>query len=124
MDRLYSHQRSHGQARAEGIIPPGWPKTTTGRDSVNNFLKYHFVINNVIFDDGKASGIFDTYFTYKDPLDATKTLNAKIEIMNSPNNLSIKDNSGQIVQVDHANANILVRKGVIHKINTVLNYYN
>ena len=112
------------KARAEGIIPPGWPKTTTGRDSVNNFLKYHFVINNVIFDDGKASGIFDTYFTYKDPLDATKTLNAKIEIMNSPNNLSIKDNSGQIVQVDHANANILVRKGVIHKINTVLNFYN
>jgi len=112
------------KARAEGIIPAAYPKTSTGRDSIDKFIKYHFVINNVIFDDGKDSGMFDTYFTYKDPLDVTKTLNGKLKIMNSPNNLTLQDISGQVVPVDHANANLLVRKGVVHKINTVLKYYN
>ncbi len=110
-------------ARQEGIIPAAYPKTTTGRDSIDRFLKYHFVINNVIFDDGKESGNFDTYYTYKDPLDQTKTLNAKVKVMNSPGNLSVQDVSGQVVQVDHSDANLLVRKGVVHKINKVLKYY-
>ena len=103
------------EARAAGLIP-------TDSDSLNSFLMYHFVKNDVIFDDGVESGIFDTNRTYKDPIDGT-TMNSKITIINSPGNLSVQDVSGQIVNVEHANANILVRKGVMHKINSILKYY-
>jgi hypothetical protein len=112
------------KARQERIIPDKYPTTASGRDSIDRFIKYHFVINDVIFDDGKQNGSFDSYYTYKDPLDETKTLSAKVKIRNSLNNLSVEDVSGQVVPVDHINANFLVRKGVVHKINSVLKYYN
>jgi uncharacterized surface protein with fasciclin (FAS1) repeats len=106
------------EARAAGLVPP-----TTEVDSITSFIMYHFVINNVIFDDGKDSGIFETNRTYKDPVDGKTVLNSTIEIINSPGSLVIKDLSGQLINVDHTSANILARKGVVHKINSVLKYY-
>jgi uncharacterized surface protein with fasciclin (FAS1) repeats len=102
------------EARAAGLVP-------TASDSLNNFLMYHFVKNKVIFDDGLNSGNFDTNQTYKD--ETGTTVNAILKVVNTPGNLSIEDISGQVVNIDHADANILVRKGVVHKINSVLKYY-
>ena len=105
------------EARAAGLIP-----SKTATDSVTSFLMYHFIKNDVIFDDGKLSGFFDTNRTYKD-VDGKTVLNSQLEVINSVNNLSVKDISGQVVTVDHAQANTIVRKGVVHKINSVLKYY-
>jgi uncharacterized surface protein with fasciclin (FAS1) repeats len=112
------------KARAEGIIPEAYPPASDreGRDAIDRFLKYHFIQGNVIFDDGKLSGSYDTHYSYRDPDDNTRNISAKLKIMNSPNNLAIEDISGQVVNLNHEDANFLVRKGVMHKINTVLNY--
>ncbi len=83
---------------------------------------YHFLKGNVVFDDGKKSGTFNTNRTYKSE-DGKTTLYSTMAITNEPKNLSIYDTSEQTVVLDHAKANILVRKGVCHKIDTVLKYY-
>jgi hypothetical protein len=82
---------------------------------------YHFVKDDVVFDDGKLSGNLTTNRTYKDA--NGKTVNATVAISNIPENLSLYDVSEQVVFLDHAKANILVRKGVCHKLDTVLKYY-
>jgi uncharacterized surface protein with fasciclin (FAS1) repeats len=84
--------------------------------SLKNFILYHFVRGTTIFDDGKTSGSFPTSRT------TGGAVYSAISIANSQNNLIITDHSGQQVPVDHANANVLVRKGVVHKITSVLNY--
>ncbi len=109
------------KARAEGIIPREIPTSSEGKDSLTNFIYYHFIRDDVIFDDGEQSGIFETNQTYTDTVDNV-IRNSTVEIINSPENLSVKDLSGQVVTVEHENANILVRKGVVHKINSVLKY--
>jgi uncharacterized surface protein with fasciclin (FAS1) repeats len=110
------------KAREEGIIPYEFPTTSAGKDSLDKFLKYHFIPGNVIFNDGKSSGTFDTYYTYRDP-ETNSNVGAKVEITNSPNNLAIQDIGGRVVNVETENANTIVRKGVVHKINSVLKYY-
>ncbi len=110
------------KAIAEGIIPAKYPKSTEGKDSVNNFIMYHFIRDDVVFDDGMQSGNFKTNRTYKD-VDGKTTLYSTVLISNSLNNLTIQDVSGQIVPLDHSKADILVRKGVCHKIDSVLKLY-
>jgi hypothetical protein len=73
-------------------------------------------------DDGMKSGVFNTYRSYKDT-DGKTTLYSTITISNIPKNLTIYDNNTQVVPLDHSKANYLVRKGVCHKIDTVLKYY-
>ncbi|MBN1416924.1 MAG: fasciclin domain-containing protein [Bacteroidales bacterium] len=89
------------KAKTDGIIP-------SDADSLLRFVDYHFV-QKVICDDGVLSGTFNTL------LDG-----AFLNITNTPNNLRITDASGQEVLLDHANANHLVRRGVVHKITSVL----
>ncbi|MGC9341399.1 MAG: fasciclin domain-containing protein, partial [Bacteroidales bacterium] len=103
------------EARAQGLIPED-------ADSLLNFLNYHFVREDVIFDNGEKSGNFKTNMTYTDTLDNTIKYTT-IKIMNSPGNLTIEDAAGRIINVDPSDANILVRKGVAHKINSVLKYF-
>lgn len=103
------------EARAQGLIPED-------SDSLLNFLNYHFVREVVIFDNGDKSGNFKTNMTYTDTLDNTINYTT-IKIMNSPGNLTIEDAAGRIINVEPSDANILVRKGVAHKINSVLKYY-
>jgi len=111
------------QARAEGIIPNEFPTTTSGKDSISNFVMYHFVRNNVIFDDGKLSGNFTTNYSYPDTIDnVPQTVFAPLMISNAPNNLTLTDRTGNVVHVNHADAGKLVRKGVMHKIHSVLRY--
>lgn len=109
------------KAIAEGIIPATYPKTTEGKDSVNNWIMYHFVKDDVIFDDGERSGNFKTNFTYRN--EEGVNTNATVFIENDPKKLSLTDVTGNTVTLDHQKANILVRKGVCHKIDTVLKIY-
>jgi len=117
------------QARDEGFINiPASPTTgwysklsAAGKDSVNSFIMYHFVKDDVVFDDGKLSGNLSTNRTYKNA--DGKTVNATVKISNIPKNLSLYDVSEQVVYLNPAKANILVRKGVCHKLDTVLKYY-
>jgi uncharacterized surface protein with fasciclin (FAS1) repeats len=107
-------------AAAAGILP----KDKT--DAMKNFLLYHFVRKNVIFDDGgnaeTGMGVSGTYDSERillvDPIIGTTYV--PLKIVNEPNNLSVEDASGQVVTVDHSVANILARKSVGHKINSVL----
>jgi hypothetical protein len=103
------------EARAQGLIP-------TDSDSLLSFLNYHFIRDDVIFSDGEKSGSFKTNLTYNDPVDNSIQYR-NIKIINSPGNLSVEDAAGNLITVDQADANILVRKGVVHKINSILKYY-
>jgi uncharacterized surface protein with fasciclin (FAS1) repeats len=109
------------QARAEGIIPTELPTSTEGLDSLKNFALYHFIAGEVVFDDGMKSGSFSSNYTYVDTVE-NKTVGAKIFINNQAQNMTITDLSGQEISLDHAKADILVEKGVMHKIDAVLKY--
>jgi uncharacterized surface protein with fasciclin (FAS1) repeats len=114
-------------AELNGLIPPmdtatdgSIKKDQSKNIALKDFLLYHFVRNAAIFDDGVESGVFSSNRSYTDPNDGV--VYTPMTISNSLNNLTITDNSGQVVNVDHATANTLVKKGVAHKINSVLKY--
>ncbi|HKM93524.1 MAG TPA: fasciclin domain-containing protein, partial [Prolixibacteraceae bacterium] len=107
------------KAFTDGLLPDiTQPLLSSGIDSIRSFCNYHFIRKNVIFDDGKESGELDTNQPSK--VADTKNSYAKIIVNNNYNNLSITDLSGNVINIDHKNANLLVSKGVVHKISTVL----
>jgi uncharacterized surface protein with fasciclin (FAS1) repeats len=91
------------KARTDGIVP-------TDAADLLRFVDYHF-IQKTIFDDGVLNGRFETLLA-----------GASLDIANSVNNLQITDASGQVVSVNHGDADHVVRRGVVHKITSVLNY--
>jgi uncharacterized surface protein with fasciclin (FAS1) repeats len=91
------------KARTDGIIP-------ANADSLLSFVDYHF-IQKTIFDDGVLSGMFKTLLS-----------GASLNISNNVNNLRITDASGQEIAVNHEDADNVVRRGVVHKITSVLKY--
>jgi uncharacterized surface protein with fasciclin (FAS1) repeats len=107
-------------AKEAGLIP-------TETEALKKFLLYHFVRKNAIFDDGgnteDGMGITGTY-------DSNRILATTIEgttyvpliIVNENSNLSVEDVSGQVVKVDHTNADFLTKKGVAHIITSVLKF--
>jgi uncharacterized surface protein with fasciclin (FAS1) repeats len=90
----------------DGIVP-------NDPDSLQQFLRYHFV-EGVIFPDGEKSGEFST--TRID--EESGYLFNKIEIINQKDDLKVKDNMGNIRNV--ISANRLAQDGVIHQIDSVL----
>ena len=99
------------QAINDGIIPEE-------TDKLRDFISYHFIRKNTIFDDGKKSGPFETNSIAETT--AQGVVYNKLDISNSANNFSVTDLSGQRVTVEPSNANFLVSRGVVHKINAVL----
>ena len=91
------------QARAEGLVP-------TDINELLSFVDYHF-IQKTIFDDGVLNGTFETLLA-----------SASLNITNNVNNLIITDASGQEIAVNHEDADNVVRRGVVHKITSVLKY--
>ena len=90
----------------DGTIP-------SDQDSLQQFLKYHFV-EEVVFDDGKKSGEFNT--TRID--EVSGYLFNTIEIMNHKYDLKIIDNLGNTRTVTIANH--MAEDGVIHQIDSYL----
>lgn len=115
-------------AVANGLVPPFKDPNAktkvleaTDVEAAKNFLLMHFIRKKAIFDDGQASGVYPT--NRVDSVSATSgVVYANLKISNVKNALSITDHSGQVVNVDHSKANILLRKGVAHKISTALKY--
>lgn len=103
------------KAKAEGLIP-------TDPEELKKFLLYHFVRNKTIFDNGDPMGKGEFSSNQLAPVTPTGPIYTPITINNAVNNLTITDQSGQVITVDHSKANYLVRKGVMHKINSVLKY--
>jgi uncharacterized surface protein with fasciclin (FAS1) repeats len=87
---------------------------------LKDFLYNHFVKGDVIFDDGEKSGIFYTNFI--DTITDAGIVYGELDISNIPYNLQITDQSGQVINVDHNDANKLVEGGVIHKISSVIKH--
>ena len=98
-------------ARSNGLIP-------TDQKELESFIRYHFIPGNVIFDDGEFNGI--TSSAKIDSSTVNQVYYAPVEIKNAKNKLSIVDNVGNIVNVNHNSANNLVKLGVLHKINKIL----
>jgi uncharacterized surface protein with fasciclin (FAS1) repeats len=109
------------KAIAEGIIPEKYPKDSDAKDSVNNWIMYHFVKDDVVFDDGLKSGNFTTNFSYRNE-EGVNTA-ATVFIENEKDNLIIQDMYQRRIQLKPEKANYLVRKGVCHKIDTVFKIY-
>lgn len=91
------------KAKSEGLIP-------TDPNELISFVDYHF-IQKTIFDDGVLFGTFKTLLA-----------SASLDISNNVYNMKITDATGQEVIVNHEDADNLVRRGVVHKITSVLNY--
>jgi hypothetical protein len=112
----------------EGIIPDvtvkGWDDdlSSGALDSLKNWVDYHFIIDRIVLDDGNLSGEFNTNYDYLSE-DGTEKLNTQITIMNEPSKLTILDATGQETVIDHAKANILIKKGAVHKLDSVLKLY-
>ena len=98
-----------------GLVP------VKDKDSIKKFCLYHFIRKKVIFDDGdvSANGEFPSDLAV---VTTTGTDYAPLKITNVLNNLTIEDNQKNIITVDHAKADFLVKKGVVHKINSILKY--
>ena len=82
-------------------------------DSLQQFLRYHFV-EGVIFPDGEKSGKFNT--TRID--EQSGYLFNTIEIINQKYDLKVKDNLGNVRNV--ITANQMAEDGVIHQIDSYL----
>lgn len=93
---------------ASGAVP-------SEADSLQHFLRYHFV-EGVVFDDGKKSGEFNT--TRID--EESGYLFNTIEIINQKYDLKIMDNQGNVRNV--ISANRMTEDGVIHQIDSYLLY--
>ncbi|NLU37495.1 MAG: hypothetical protein GXX78_01235 [Bacteroidales bacterium] len=98
-------------ARINGLIPDD-------KEKLKEFLLYHFVFDNVIFNDGKLSGTFCTAKIDSTGVDVAYC--APVEIVNQVDNLSVIDRKGSRVNVSNSTANNLIQFGVLHKIDNVL----
>ncbi|MFA9391109.1 MAG: fasciclin domain-containing protein [Prolixibacteraceae bacterium] len=98
-------------ARSNGLMP-------SDIDSLKQFIRYHFVVNNVIFNDGKLNGNLSTARIDSSNIEATYY--TPIQVVNSKNNLRLVDRSGSNINVNNSTANYLVQFGVVHKIDKVL----
>ena len=109
------------EAMAEGKVAGLVPDFKKDKDGAKRFLLYHFVRKNTIFNDGNplGTGTFDTNRAIVTPLG---TEYSTVKINNASDDFSIEDHSGQIIKIPASDADFLVRKGVVHKINTILNY--
>ena len=87
-------------------------------DALKQFVRYHFISDDVFFDDGKINGTFST--ARIDSVGVKSTYYTPIEVKNVKNNLSVVDQSGNNVKVPHSKADNLVLLGVLHKIDKVL----
>ena len=85
-------------------------------DSVElgNFLKYHFVADELISDFNTVSNDYITAF-----VDSTG-VPLELKIQSEPKQMVVTDGSGEEVQINHNTANVFVRDGIAHRIKTVL----
>ncbi len=95
------------------------PTTQGGKDSVLNFIKFHFIDKNTLVTDGKKPGPYNTLY---------KTLAGdvgQITVTSTPGAMQVTDRSVPInrkANVVIANSNVLTNRCVIHLIDNYLQY--
>jgi uncharacterized surface protein with fasciclin (FAS1) repeats len=94
-------------AEANNLIP-------TDSVELGNFIKYHFVADELISDFNTVSKDYKTAF-----VDSTG-VPLELKIQSEPKQMVVTDGSGKEVQIDHNTANVFVRDGIAHRIKTVL----
>ncbi len=100
-------------AQADSLIP-------TEQAELQDFLQYHFLTEQAVFDDGVFSGNARTA-RYEGIIAEIPTY-SELTIENAVGDLKVRDNSGQVISVDHSTANVLIHNGVGQKISKVLLY--
>lgn len=98
-------------ARNNGLIPEEV-------NELSDFLRYHFIIEDVVFDDGVQSGTF--YSAKVDSIVTGYTYNAPVEIINQDKNMQIIDKQNNRINVIHNKSNNMVKQGVLHEVDKVL----
>ncbi len=101
-------------AAAAGQIP-------VDQAELQDFLKYHFLIEQAVFDDAAFSGSsvtarFEGFDLVNNPI------YSPLLIQNAVGDLKVTDHSLQTVSVPHSTANSLVKLGTCHHIGQVLIY--
>jgi len=98
-------------AEVAGLVPNDIEK-------LKKFLYYHFIRSKAIFDDGQFSGTVSTQRI--DTITGSDITYETLNFTNAVYNLSVQDNSGKVVSINHNDADRLIETGVLHKITTVL----
>jgi uncharacterized surface protein with fasciclin (FAS1) repeats len=93
---------------------PAW--TAAQKDSINDFIKYHFITRTTIAIDGKKSGTYET--TYKKPTGDAGTLS----VTNTVSSLQVRDEKARTANAIPANSNNLADRAIIHLIDNYLQY--
>jgi uncharacterized surface protein with fasciclin (FAS1) repeats len=101
------------EAQNDGDIPDD-------QELLKDFIFNHFIKDYVIFDDGEKSGTFYTNFI--DTITDEGTVYGELYISNAPHYLQITDQTGQVIDVSHSDANNLIDGGVMHKISSVIKH--
>lgn len=108
-----------GTGTAPNKVPNFAPTAEADKILVKKFLQYHIVVNRTIVPDGHSSGESETLLQ-NERGDATK-----LRVFNSPDALSISDNSlptPRSAAVILSSSNNLSNRSVIHLINDYLKY--
>ncbi len=118
-----------GAEQVTGFIPNNNAILAAAVDSLipvdqaelQDFLKYHFLIEQAVFDDGAFSGSsvtarFEGFDLVNNPI------YSPLLIQNAAGDLKVTDHSLQTVSVPHSTANSLVKRGTCHHIGQVLIY--
>lgn len=112
---LVPNNAAIAQAVADGNLPAS-PTTTdlVQRDKIKRFLQYHIVRNSFAID-GRKTGTFQTICRNIDG-----DVQALTVVTNQANQLSVRDNIGNIISADIANSNRLAQRVVVHSMNGYL----
>jgi uncharacterized surface protein with fasciclin (FAS1) repeats len=102
------------------LVPPNEVLEDFSYDSIEelqDFLKYHFVKGIFVFTDGKNYGEYETYRIIQNNEPALIILDGTYDV------LEVKNNSGDVVAaVSEATRNVINTNGVVHLLNTYLEY--
>ncbi len=82
-------------------------------DSLVQFIRYHFVPDNMLVDFYEISNTYETAAT--DTLNVPQTLDIDI----TPGKLDVTDKTGQVITVLSSNANNMASDAIYHKITSV-----
>lgn len=114
------------QAVNDGLLPgtgtapnkvPNFNPTDEGqKNQVRKFLQYHILFGHTVVPDGVSSGMFDSFYQ-----NAFGT-NLKMNVVNSPDELSVIDNYNRAANVIVSKSNNLSSRCVIHLIDNYLKY--
>lgn len=84
------------------------------------FIRYHFVKDYVIFNDGELSGEFKT--ARIDSIVDGIAFRSPVQINNSPGSLQVTDHSGALTGIKPEDANTMVKYAVVHSIDQAFKY--